>query len=312
MLLIMVMIFLPPSCAWGQRGILPGNSTKSSERYSPAAQAFLTRRRELAGEHDITMDNDFIVGRNYWYSHDDMERILRLRLREENLVAIADVITPIHRSGHTDHLAVQLTQYLNQQLNRRPVVIIPYNVGGVHWVGMYIRFADARLHSPTEVWYIDPQYGEVPNEVQRSIQSLFGIDIVSVYARRQCDSSSCGPATVENLIDAVRGVIVPHTLTDAGFLRRCHLILLNEAGNTAALLQHYGISYSQKNNQNRGAKRSYDVMHESSPSNYYRNGSGGIKNYFNSFNETNVYSVFCMSLGLLIIAWITAGSGFQR
>lgn len=170
---------------------------------------------------------------DYQYEDVDMYRILQTELAQLALPNIT-IVPP------TDDMNPgQLTQRLNETnpgnraVNR--TILIPFNIGNYHWVGIVIVLGQSVLNIPPNaiVRYLDPLPGFRPiaAEVLNEIRAVFpGAEVENASRLLQIDGTSCGPLTIENLLRQVRNqALVANVRTDNDYtnrLRERHINLL--------------------------------------------------------------------------------------
>ncbi len=145
------------------------------------------------------------INNHYQYEDYDVLTILNLRLQQENLNDVS-VIPPLS-TLEGDQLQIQLQGEQNKShATPNRTILIPYNLGNYHWVGIVIRVEN---NHATEFTYYDSSLPD--NEISEYYLQLFDtlskfykVDIKGNVASglKQRDGTSCGPLTIENLINA--------------------------------------------------------------------------------------------------------------
>jgi hypothetical protein len=168
-----------------------------------------------------------------WYTDTDVDDVLRLRLQEENLGENQNVIRLPSLGG--THMGTQLRTHLNDEMTRNQgliwdrTILLPFNIGNQHWIGLVIRIQSGRV----SVEYYDSlsEQPEIPLWVFTELYRVYGeqVSITAAANLLQMDTHSCGPLMVENLVQRALGVrnqrprFVSH---DAGDVRAHHRSLI--------------------------------------------------------------------------------------
>ena len=144
------------------------------------------------------------VSLQYQYEDDEVKNILSIRLSE---LKKAGVYTPELTVGNA---ATSLKDYLSQERIHpehfgKRTLLIPYNKSGAHWVALVIKIN--ALNELEKIIYIDSlqenqeYFYDLCQEI-KIVYGSFSFDQVDIQKRlKQGDSSSCGPLTIENLIE---------------------------------------------------------------------------------------------------------------
>ncbi len=232
-----------------------GPAVASSSRGAPFSTASLSAPTLPPIQHQQ-------VNPDYWYRDNDIHHLLTLRLQQEGLLPSRDdatrdiqLLPPLSPSledteegRDVEHpLVTHLRQERERHGDRERTIILPYNPTHDHWVGIgiYIK-ATGRV----QVFYLDPRGSSAPFEVERAIQAIYGPEtsLQEIRGRVQCDGSACGPLTVENLVDLVRGEVPQLTVTNSTLIRQRHIALMEHAHPEVDFLERqrlnqYGFSY---------------------------------------------------------------------
>ena len=169
------------------------------------------------------------INHNYIYEDYDMWAILNLRLQQENLNNVF-IIPPIS-TLESNQLQIQLQEEQNRNhATPNRTLLIPYNLGNYHWVGIVIQVENNRATKFTYYDSIlaDGENSEYYSAISNTFKSVYGIEISENlgFGLRQRDNTSCGPLTIENLINAALHYII------SGFpnvfdIRTQHVYLMN-------------------------------------------------------------------------------------
>jgi hypothetical protein len=205
--------------------------TKSATRSSPLADtSFFPVRVNIKSKHTATVNKP---SPSYWYEDSEMNRILELTVAQQN-AHIADG-RPIYVLGPLDNISRSygLTKTLRDHARKPGVILIPFNLGGLHWVGLVLEYNPRGCLIKAN--YYDSLGRRMPaflNDILRS-RRLKG-DTVSEFTPirgaaliKQRNGHDCGPCTIENLLAQVR----PPEIADLAPLQRRtnHLELLRTA-----------------------------------------------------------------------------------
>jgi len=167
---------------------------------------------------------------NYKYEDYDMWAILNLRLQQENLNNVF-IISPIG-SNNLTVLSEQLTEEIerNKDMPDR-IILIPYNLGNNHWVGIYIQIENNKALDFT---YYDsnlPKMGApiAYLDISAKLKELYGEEIKANMGSglRQVDEASYGPLAIENLINAARVQVIIGIMSSLG-IREQHIELMEQ------------------------------------------------------------------------------------
>lgn len=187
----------------------------------PAPAILLSRQR-------VTMKfEERAINTHYWYEDYDINAILKTRLQDaaeanaslakqlqENRVHLlsATTSTAINMEGREiPELVVMVGSALKEYLGRPGTLLVPYNQGGNHWVGLMLPFnAQGKISS---VNYINSLGSEDPNIEPEELKKIHGflrehsIEMCpknNLQLLKQADASTCGAYTIENLLLAVQ------------------------------------------------------------------------------------------------------------
>lgn len=167
---------------------------------------------------------------NYKYEDYDVWAILNLRLQQENLNNVF-IIPPIKNNNLTI-LSSQLIEEIekNKDIPDR-IILIPYNLGNNHWVGIYIQIENNKALDFT---YYDSNLPKMSTpiaylEISAKLKELYGEEINANMGvgLRQVDEASYGPLAIENLINAARGQVITGVTSSLG-IREQHIELIEQ------------------------------------------------------------------------------------
>jgi len=196
---------------------------------------------------------DLAINLDYQYDDEELLGILSARLSQLKLPLI---FIPEHAVGTS---AISLKQYLKeeQQANRESgarTLLIPYNVGGYHWLGVLIsinaqqRISEIKVINSLEGKHYDEILLKAIREAHEIYPELQTKTIQSLKGWLQADGTSCGPLTVENLLLVAEGKELPSRIIEADALkaiRQAHVACYQKTDST--------FSERQRNNSNRVA-----------------------------------------------------------
>ena len=134
-----------------------------------------------------------------------MYRVLNLGLEQAGLDNV-HVIPPADNI-YGSQLADRLQEEREQQNNQDRTILVPYNIGLYHWVGIAIGVNAA--NDQLTVNYMDPlrSNAALPANIRAEIERIYPeavINVNQVNYHIQNDNTSCGPITIRNLMDAAR------------------------------------------------------------------------------------------------------------
>jgi hypothetical protein len=183
---------------------------------------------------------------DYLYEENDINAILKARFNEEAKKAKAYLA--LHRStihlvsatanaklsdGKPEWLHMVKGQ-LQQHIGRAGTLLIPYNQGGGHWVGLILAFdKNAKI---TTLQYMNSMssdnemhkiHAELQSEKLLSSEFNKGINCVNLAYLKQDDGTTCGAYTIENLMLAAQNLHTPSPLSSAQ-VRALHLNCLKQ------------------------------------------------------------------------------------
>ncbi len=173
----------------------------------------------------------------HWYNDNDVDSALRLRLEEENLTEDRAVFSVVPIGGTSE--GNQLRTFLDEEMSRHGelssdrTVLLPYNIGNQHWVGLVIRVQNRNV----SVEYYDSltEQPQIPSWVVAELRAVYGNEVRVRAAANllQIDSHSCGPLMVENLVQRALGIQLqaPRFISHDGSEVRNHHHSLRTNGN---------------------------------------------------------------------------------
>lgn len=137
----------------------------------------------------------------YFYKDTDITEVLEERLLEEGLEN-----SDIHVLGAMSSCQKgQLTAFVKGNREAFPtgkVLLIPYNIGYAHWVGILLEYDDNG--APKRAEYMDSMRGSPTPSIKKEISDIDPrFNLRTKKAARQYDFTSCGAYTIENLLKAV-------------------------------------------------------------------------------------------------------------
>lgn len=169
------------------------------------------------------------INHAYLYEDVDMYQLLNLMVARAGL---ADTfVVPPCDNIMGQQLQLRLAEELDLHRGQARKVLVPYNLGNYHWVGIYIDIT--ANEESVRVWYMDPLRGErpAPVSVVAEVQQVYARASFQVAVRQmQSDSTSCGPITLRNLMLRAQGAMPEQSeLMDANAihtLRQQHVALM--------------------------------------------------------------------------------------
>lgn len=177
-----------------------------------------------------------------WYSDEEMRSLLHAYLGDNRYpdLIILDPINAFQYEGQTlaENLRSQLFQEtlsLSEGHFAKTKIIIPVNLGHLHWVGLYIYFNTENRQKPL-IGYFDPLGQDIPAELWGALLQAYPDlaveDVMRSPIQLQHDNYNCGPwvvAILESLIPrgslpAIDLNIQERRLLDAQILTRQSLL----------------------------------------------------------------------------------------
>lgn len=168
-----------------------GSSTKSVSESQ--------ERGTTPGSSEQQEDEQSGINHDYQYEDIDMYQILQLMVAEAELEHV--YVLPPCDDIAGQQLATRLGEDAEQHLDQPRSLLVPYNLGNFHWVGIFIDVGEDE--SNVRAWYMDPLQGSrtIPGSVMREIEQVYRDAAFPVAARMmQSDHTSCGPVTIRNLM----------------------------------------------------------------------------------------------------------------
>jgi hypothetical protein len=164
----------------------------------------------------------------YWYEDTEMNLILSHTLANHGYSSASGVA--VHVKGPYDNLSPYgLKQALADHGKKDGILLVPFNLGLLHWVGLELIYSGGILRSAN---YYDPMRNKVPNflnlileETEQEITAWTAIKDSRLI--RQTNDSDCGPCTIESLLAAV-GYKEPATTAAERRTRHLDLLALTE------------------------------------------------------------------------------------
>lgn len=166
----------------------------------------------------------------YFYKDTDINVIMEERLRQEELGSEITVLGAVSalQGG-------QLSDFVKENRSAIPdnrILLIPYNTGYAHWVGVLLEFDTNG--QPLRAEYMDslgfPPSAALKMEIS-SIDKRFKLQVNRCL--RQYDLSSCGGFMIENLLrSAANGKPLKFQKTSSRAIRQCHADCLYDIKNS--------------------------------------------------------------------------------
>lgn len=186
-----------------------------------------------------------IVSRHYWYEDNEINRILRLLCTSHHNVTLDG--RPLHILGPLDNLSLYgLREALLAHSRQAGLVLIPFNIGQMHWVGLVLEYDSSGALIRAD--FYDPMGDNVPSLLDSILNTLsHGVtqfNCVSDNLIRQDNGSDCGPCTIANLLASAG---YPETDGISAIRRRFnHLQLIEASGDVTFYNDFY---HRQQHNQ---------------------------------------------------------------
>lgn len=214
-------------------------------------------KKQKIGRDSANQAGKTNVNSDYQYEDEELLGILKARLSQSNLNS---VFIPEHAVGTS---AISLEQYLREEKTIHSgarTLLIPYNIGGYHWVGLLIAIDDQQ--QVTEAIALNSLAGgEYRETLERTLKEANTVypELLGKLCHQtrwlQSDMTSCGPLTVENLLLAAKGESLLEKkieLEDLRSIRRTHVACYGSVDRT--------FEDRQRNNINRVA--SFQQQHQ--------------------------------------------------
>lgn len=154
---------------------------------------------------------DLQVNTKYQYEDSDINAILEARIKqlgkEQNfycLAAVSNISVPNQVEGQ---LTTALKSYNAANLNATKKLLVPFNLGNNHWVGIVLDVKDGRLQA---VKCIDSLNGAgtinetIKQEIAVVYPEIRSLTIQNLSLLTQTDGTTCGAYTIENLLLAAQ------------------------------------------------------------------------------------------------------------
>lgn len=173
---------------------------------------------------------------NYKYTDEDIDKILKIKLENEQLV---EPNIKLHAPISEEKMLEFFKDEIENSNCPNRVLLIPYLDGfhlDGHWIGVVVRF-ECGCAKKVEVY--DSLHCEIPEKLNNCLKVAYETNnIVNGDAIKQDDVTSCGPCMIENLINAAKQDYANKpTLSE---IRENHLMLMNEI--------HPDVKFSQLQN----------------------------------------------------------------
>ena len=146
-----------------------------------------------------------------WYSNDDIHALLKHYIGHFPKVNVLDAMDAYYLKGTTlieNMYEEQIQQVLKKSAGELAVdtVVIPINLGHLHWAALYIHYTSQDQTRPI-VGYFDPKGDHMPEQVSNAIKAVYpnvqAGDILESRIQLQHDDYNCGPwviAILESLV----------------------------------------------------------------------------------------------------------------
>ena len=156
-------------------------------------------------------NQSYITNPKYFYRDHDIWRLLNLRCQQESS-SNAIVMPPISNlEGDLFSPQLQEEASRNESIPNR-ILLIPYNIGNFHWIGIAIQITNNNITSCTYYDSLPQQETTIESILMRLKNDLKSLNynggIIRGEGFMQPYSTSCGPLTIENLVNAALGQIV--------------------------------------------------------------------------------------------------------
>jgi hypothetical protein len=170
------------------------------------------------------------VNEDYQYEDNDIQAILSTRIRQIFQERPERLLKPIQLLAAADNiLGSQLKTRLEQARGihqRERIVLIPYNLGNAHWVGILLEF-DANEHIQRAQYFDSLSYStHLPENIARELREVYPVDLKASVLLSQTDYTSCGAYMIENLLLAILNEHPP--IVSANDIRALHLEALKQ------------------------------------------------------------------------------------
>ena len=196
---------------------------------------------ETDGNNDKAMDEkkEWVANPAYEYEDQDINILLNIQvslLQPTYSNTLFDVLGAMS-NVHPEHISHALQKRL-AQLRTGPSftqyhLLLPYNLGNYHWVGLIITLNLA--FQPITAQYSDslPRQKTIPKALIKELQKVWPqLTLKSVDLFKQSDMKACGVLMVDNLMEMAypqQDVLFPSMLSAEDILekRKAHLTLLH-------------------------------------------------------------------------------------
>jgi len=186
---------------------------------------------------------------NHWYTDDEVNMLLAHYLEHIQGLYLLNGLSANQLNGSTlrDNLNDFKTQRESQELAEgqgNDKVILPINMGGYHWVLMYIRYPEGG--AVPEFFYFDP-LGQAPDQllVNRIREVYNDTEVLNLDCRLQTDNCNCGPWIIEAARTLIEKAGLPEPTLDINDARAEHTTITK--------------ARTQENNESNKRKRSFSI-----------------------------------------------------
>ncbi len=148
-----------------------------------------------------------------WYDDEQMQQLLDRYLGNLTNVQIIAPIDAYQLSGQTleDNLRDNLQRSIEDNYCI-DTVVVPLNLNNLHWVAVYIHYANEEKTHPT-VGYFDPNGNRMPAFIENALFTVYsGLqtqEILQSPIRLQNDGFNCGPWVIAILVSLVKTGALP-------------------------------------------------------------------------------------------------------
>jgi serine/threonine protein kinase len=168
------------------------------------------------------------VNTNYQYEDNDVNAILNARLFDTKLLGEQGEIQVLAAvDGSAPGVLEKAIQDNREYYPGKRTLLIPYNVGHYHWIGLVLKFnADGQV---TQAQYMD-SLGRHDFDLLQNRLNAAGhqCDMEELHLLQQKDGVSCGVYTIENLLLSLQNLAIPEKKLSNEEIRNLHLDCLQK------------------------------------------------------------------------------------
>lgn len=164
---------------------------------------------------------------NYQYQDAELQSILSSRLLQALQLFSEKLLKPIYLLTSVN---MDLNDCLEHSLQKdqysrggQRIIIIPCDLGDLHWVGILIEFTNDGIKRAE---YFDPakQVNSVPIYLQQQFAKVYNNNVLQFKSLLKSPNTvNCGVYLIENLVLAVQGLEQQQSLTTTKELRQLQL-----------------------------------------------------------------------------------------